>query len=67
MGVKKGDTIRILDTEFAKQIGLEVGSEHTVVDTPKSLTDTVTVRIEFDGSTPLLINDSLNTEFEVVN
>ena len=67
MGVKTGDTIRILDTEFARQVGLEVGSEHTVVATPKSLTNTVTARIEFDGSRPLLINDSLDTEFEVVS
>lgn len=59
-----GGKVRILDTEFARAIGLPIGELVTVTKIPQSLESTTTVRIDTGD---LLINDSLDTEFEVVS
>lgn len=61
-----GTKVRVLDTEWGRAIQA-VDEVLEVVGVPQALDTTTTVRVEFGGERPLLINDSIDTEFEVVS
>ncbi len=63
--IKIGGNVRVLDTEWGREIGL-VGELVEVTKVEAGVTDALGVRVKAGGRTELLINDALDTEFEVV-